>query len=370
MPRIMTRTEAYLALNLLPKVGGVRVRRLLQVFGTPQRILSATAAELKAVEGIGPELAQTISKWEDNIDLLRELRRIDDLELTLIDPDDDLYPANLREIHSPPLVLYVWGQLTAKDATAIGVVGSRQATLYGMNQAKRMSFQLAYAGYTVISGLARGIDTAAHEAALAAKGRTIAVIGSGMGKLYPPENQSLAERIAQSGAVITEFPVDYPPDKQSFPLRNRIVAGWSTGLLVVEAPVRSGSLITAGQATEAGRTVYAVPGPVDKPTSMGCNRLIQQGAKLVVDGADIIDDLNVLFPTAPQAPDLFESAPAVQLSGDEATVYAAVGKEETAVDVIIDRAALAPPQVSAALMRLEMKRLVRPLPGQRYVRMI
>jgi DNA processing protein len=366
----MTRTEAYLALNLLPKVGGVRVRRLLQVFGSPQQILTAKVEQLRAVEGVGPEIAQTIAKWEEKIDLLRELRRIDDMDLTLIDPDDDMYPANLREIHSPPLVLYVWGELTARDAHAIGVVGSRQATPYGMNQAKRMSFQLAYAGYTVISGLARGIDTAAHEAALAAKGRTIAVIGSGMGQLYPPENRSLAERIAQNGAVVTEFPVDYPPDKQSFPLRNRIVAGWSTGLLVVEAPTRSGSLITAGQAMDAGRTVYAVPGPVDRPTSMGCNRLIQQGAKLVVDGGDIIDDLNVLFPTAPLPPELSESAPAVELQGDEGTVYAAVGRDETPVDVIIDRSQLPAPQVTAALMRLEMKRLVRPLPGQRYVRMI
>jgi DNA processing protein len=366
----MTRTEAYLALNLLPKVGAVRVRKLLQVFGTPQRILTAKAEEIAQVEGFGRELAQGIAKWEQTVDLLRELRRIDEMELTLIDPDDDLYPQLLRETHSPPLVLYVWGELTARDAHAIGVVGSRNATMYGLNQAKRISFQLAYAGYTVISGLARGIDTAAHEGALASKGRTIAVIGSGMGQLYPPENQSLAERISRQGAVVSEFPVDCPPDKQSFPLRNRIVAGWCSGLLVVEAPGRSGSLITAGQATEMGRTVYALPGHVDKPTSLGCNRLIQQGAKLVVDGNDILDDMNVLFPTAPQAPVLQESPPMLTLSGDEQAVYEHVGTGETAVDVITERSALPAPRVSAALMRLEMKRLVRPLPGQRYVRMI
>jgi DNA processing protein len=366
----MTRTEAYLALNLLPKVGAVRVRKLLQVFGTPQRILTAKAQEIRQVEGFGQDLAQTIASWEEKIDLLRELRRIDDLDLTLIDPDDDLYPNSLRETHSPPLVLYVWGELTAKDANAIGVVGSRHATLYGMNQAKKISFQLAYAGYTVISGLARGIDTAAHEGALASKGRTIAVIGSGMGQLYPPENQSLAERITRQGAVISEFPVDMPPDRQSFPMRNRIVAGWSAGLLVVEAPGKSGSLITAGQATEMGRTVYALPGPVDKATSLGCNRLIQQGAKLVVDGNDILDDLNILYPMAPQAPELQESPPVISLSGDEEKVYQVLGTDETSVDAIVQRSALPAMSVMSALMRLEMKRLVRPLPGQRYVRMI
>ena len=224
--------------------------------------------------------------------------------------------------------------------------------------------------FTVISGLARGIDTAAHEGALASKGRTIAVIGAGMGKLYPPENMGLAERIAQQGAVISEFPVDYPPDKQSFPLRNRIVAGMCSGLLVVEAPVRSGSLITAGQAIEMGRTVFAVPGNIDRPTSAGCNRLIQQGAKLVMDGGDVLDDLMTLFPTAARAP-VLESAPLpLNMSTDEATVFAALGTEQSHIDQITARCGLSSALVSSTLMRLEMKRLVRPLPGLRYVKLV
>jgi DNA processing protein len=366
----MTRTEAYLALNLLPGIGPVRVRRLLEVFGSPERILSAKVNEIAAVHGFGRDLAGTIAGWESTIDLSRELRRIQETELTLLTQEDDLYPSLLKEIHAPPLVLYVWGKLTDRDRHAIGVVGSRQATHYGLNCAKKMSFQIAYAGYTVVSGLARGIDTAAHEGALASKGRTVAVIGAGMAQLYPPENQALAERIASQGAVVTEFPVDYPPDKQSFPLRNRIVAGWSTGLLVVEAPLRSGSLITAGQALEMGRTVYAVPGNIDKPTSAGCNKLIQQGAKLVMDGGEILDDLMVLFPTAPVAPKTEAPALTVALSPDEEKVFAALGTDQTHIDEISVRSGLAAHLVSSTLMRLEMKRLVRPLPGMCYVKLV
>jgi DNA processing protein len=242
--------------------------------------------------------------------------------------------------------------------------------MYGMNAAKKMSFQIAYSGYTVISGLARGIDTAAHEAALAAKGRTVAVIGSGLGKLYPPENMALAERIAANGAVISEYPVDRIADKQTFPYRNRVVAGWSSGLLVVEAPLRSGSLITAQQATEQGRTVYAVPGPIDKPTSAGCNRLIQQGAKLVMDGADVLDDLTALFPTAPLAPKVESPRPEQSLTLDEEILYQAIDGEERHIDDLASRCGLTPATMNVTLMRLEMKRLIRALPGRRYVRLL
>ena len=366
----MTRTEAYLALNLLPKIGPVRVRRLLEIFGSPERILSARPNEIRNVDGFGDELAQTICRWEESIDLQRELRRIEELKLTVLTQDDALYPPLLKEIHSPPLVLYVWGELTPRDFNAIGVVGSRQATHYGLQCAKKMSFQIAFAGYTIVSGLARGIDTAAHEGALASKGRTVAVIGSGIGKLYPPENQALAERIAEQGAVVSEFPVDYNPDKQSFPLRNRIVAGWCSGLLVVEAPARSGSLITAQQAADMGRTVYAVPGNIDRPTSAGSNRLIQQGAKLVMDGGEVLDDLMVLFPTAPQAPKVEVPGATMMLSEDEQKIFDVLGADQLQIDIIADRVGLPVHIVSSTLMRLEMKRLVRPMPGMQYVRVV
>jgi len=366
----MTRTEAFLALNLLPQVGPVRVRKLLQRFESPQRVLTAKPSEIMQVEGFGQAQAEAISQWESQIDLAAELQKIRDRDLTILIQEDELYPPLLREIHDPPVVLYVWGQLTKRDHHTIGVVGSRHATHYGLNAAKKLSFQIAYSGYAVISGLARGIDTAAHEAALAAKGRTIAVLGSGIGKLYPPENMALAERISQNGAVISEYPVDRIADKQTFPYRNRIVAGWGCGLIVVEAPLRSGSLITAQQATEQGRTVYAVPGPIDKPTSAGCNRLIQQGAKLVMDGGDVLDDLMTLFPTAPTAPKVEATKPVTTLTLDEEILYNAVGTEEAHINDITAASGLTPATVSATLMRLEMKRLIRALPGRRYVRMV
>lgn len=366
----MTRTEAWIALNLIPQVGPVRVRKLLARFRTPERILSAKAAEIAEMEGFGRKQAEEIAGWEAQIDLELELRKIRERELSILTQEDELYPPLLKAIHDPPLVLYVWGELTPKDHNAIGIVGSRHATLYGMNATKKMSFQIAYSGYTVISGLARGIDTAAHEAALAARGRTVAVIGSGIGKLYPPENLALAQRIAENGAVVSEYPVDRMADRQTFPYRNRVVAGWSSGLLVTEAPLKSGSLITAQQATEQGRAVYAVPGPIDKPTSAGCNRLIQQGAKLVMDGADVLDDLMTLFPTAPKAPRTETPKPAAALTLDEEILLQAIDTEERHVDDLITRSGLTPGTVNVTLMRLEMKRVIRALPGRRYVRLV
>lgn len=368
----MTRQEACLALNLIPQIGPVRARRLISALGGPEQVLKAKVPELMRTEGIGEAHAQAIAGWETQVDLAGELAKIQARGLTLLTDTDDLYPASLRGIRDAPLLLYVWGQILPRDHHAIGIVGSRHATVYGLNATKRLGYQIAFAGRTVISGLARGIDTAAHEAALAAKGRTIAIIGSGIGKLYPPENQALAERIAQSGAVISEYPVDRIADKQTFPYRNRIVAGWSAGLLVVEAPVRSGSLITAQQAVEQGRSIYAVPGPIDKPTSQGCNRLIQQGAKLVIEAEDILDDLDSLFPSVlfPESrqPPSEKAAPPVlpTLSLDEEIVLKAVQSGATHVDEITDASGLTPATVNVCLMRLEMKRLVRALPGRCY----
>ena len=366
----MTRTEAYLALNLLPKIGPVRVRRLLEVFGTPEKILNAKTSEVQQIEGFGRDLAETVSGWENLIDLTREQRRIHEEGLTLLTQEDALYPRLLKEIHDPPTVLYVRGQLTERDHHGLAMVGSRRATQYGLSTAKKMAFQIAYAGYTVVSGLARGIDTAAHEGALASKGRTVAVIGAGHGKLYPPENAALAEKIASQGAVISEFPVDYPPDKQSFPLRNRIVSGWSCGLIVVEAPLRSGSLITAGQALDQGRTVYAVPGNIDRPTSHGCNKLIQDGAKLIMDGSDVLDDLAALFPTQPHAPQVKEIQPALFLEGEEESIYRIIGTNETHVNEITSQSGLSSAKVNSTLMKLELKRLIKALPGKFYVRLV
>ena len=221
----MTGTEACIALNMVPNLGPVRLRKLLEVFETPARILLARASELKTVDGIGKEVAEGIATWESHVDLAAELKRIEDFGARVVMRDSPDYPRELREIHNPPIVLYVWGTLTPRDHRAISVVGSRKTSHYGLECAKKLSYQIAYAGLTVVSGLARGIDTSAHQGALAAQGRTIAVIGSGLMDLYPVENAGLAEKIAESGAVVSEYPMTFPPARENFPYRNRIEIG-------------------------------------------------------------------------------------------------------------------------------------------------
>ncbi len=369
----MTDREACLALNLLPKIGPVRVRKLIDTLGTtPLGILSATRSELRSVSGIGPDTAEAVANWRSTIDLERELRRIDELGLHVLTWSDPTYPADLRETYDPPLVLYIMGEVLERDRHAVAIVGSRRTTTYGLSTAKKFGFQLSHAGMTVISGLARGIDTAAHEGALAGGGRTIAVIGSGLGQLYPPENRPLAEKIASEGrgAIVSEFPVDYPPDKQSFPLRNRIVAGWCQGLCVIEAPARSGALITAGQATELGRTIFAVPGQIDRPGSAGSNRLIQEGARLVMDGGEILDELGGLFPSSTVSGAEKPTRVPLDLTVEERAIFDALGEEEALVDQLVSRSGLSPSAVSTTLLRLQMKRLVQALPGNYFVKRI
>src|SRR6202162_4015917 len=330
----MNSTQACIALNMLPTVGPVRLQKLLEIFEEPQRVLAATRSELRAAEGIGNEVADQIANWESIVDLAAELDRIREFDATVITQESPSYPKSLREIHAPPIVLYVWGELQERDHHAIGIIGARRTTHYGTESAKKLAYQLAYAGLTVVSGLARGIDTAAHQGALAAKGRTIAVIGSGLSKLYPPENQGLAEKIfSGNGAVVSEFSMEVDPDRQTFPMRNRIISGWSHGILVVEAGLNSGALITAAQALEQGRSVYALPGHINAPSAMGSNRLIQQGAKLVMDASDILEDLQILLPETKPSPEA-AARRLPPLSSDERLVYEAIDSAETPNDRI------------------------------------
>jgi DNA processing protein len=365
----MNSTQACIALNMLPTVGPVRLRKLLEIFEEPQRVLAAKRSELRAAEGIGNEVADQIANWESIVDLAAELDQIREFDATVITQESPSYPKSLREIHAPPIVLYVWGELQERDHHAIGIIGARRTTHYGTESAKKLAYQLAYAGLTVISGLARGIDTAAHQGALAAKGRTIAVIGSGLSKLYPPENRGLAEKIrGGNGAIVSEFSMEIEPDRQTFPMRNRIIAGWSHGVLVVEAGLNSGALITASQALEQGRSVYAVPGHINAPSALGSNRLIQQGAKLVMDARDILDDLQILLPETKPSPEAAaRTLPA--LSDEERRVYDAIESTETAIDDISRKCLLPSATVSSALLRLELKRLVKQLPGKYFVKL-
>ena len=365
----MTEAEALIALNQLPVTGPVKIRRLLENFGTAANALKQSSSSLQRVQGIGPEAAKLITEWQDHTDPAAELKLAAERNIQVITQEDENYPAALRDAFDAPVVLYVWGDLQERDLHSIGIVGSRKLTHYGREAARKFAFQLAGAGLTVISGLARGIDTAAHEGAVAAKGRTIGVLGSGLMQIYPPENLALAEKIANGhGAIISEFPLQTSPDRKTFPQRNRIVAHWSRALLVVECPSRSGSLITANFALEAGRQIYAVPGPIDRPTSGGCHDLIREGATLVADGSQILDDFSHLNFSVPQdeGPRPIENF--VDLSTEENAVLKALSGSDQSVDEIVEKTTLPPHQVSVILMKMELRNLVQALPGQRFTR--
>ncbi len=362
--------EAFVALNLIDGVGPVRVRQLLSVFGEPEAILRATSAQLQKVQGIGADTAEAIAHWERDIDLLGELKRVADFGCHILIQSDPEYPELLKQIYDPPIVLYVKGQVLPKDKNSVAMVGSRMTTPYGMEVSRRLGYQLAYLGVTVVSGGARGIDSAAHQGALSAKGRTIAVLGTGINLVFPPENAELYERIAADGALITQFPFNRPGDKQSFPIRNRIVAGMTLGTVVVEANLTSGSLITARFAADYGRQVFAVPGRIDSPRSKGCHELIKQGAKLCEGAEDILSEFEYLFPVTnrPPAPNETGVLPALELQPNEQKVFDLLGKEEVSIDDVIRGSGLPSSAVSVALLSLEMKRLIRQLPGKMFLR--
>jgi DNA processing protein len=365
----MDNREAFIALNMIEHVGPIRARLLLEHFGEASRILSATRSELQRVHNIGGETADAIANWEKTVDLAGELKRVEDFGCQIITQLDETYPKFLREIYDPPLVLYIKGTLTEKDNNSMAMVGSRLTTNYGQEVARKLAYQLAYLGVTIVSGGARGIDTAAHQGALSAKGRTIAVFGTGINLVAPPENAELFQRIIAQGAVITQFPFNRPADKQSFPIRNRIVAGMTLGTVVVEANLTSGALITANFATDYGRQVFAVPGRIDSPRSKGCHDLIKKGAKLCEGAEDILSEFEYLFPGPNRATSNAGGAlPALELSTNEQKIFDALSQEEQSIDEIIRTSGLPSSAVSVALLGLEMKHVIKQLPGKLFVR--
>jgi DNA processing protein len=366
----MNSREALVALNMLPHVGPVRVRQLLEHFADPPSILGASRQALSRVQGINEATAESIATWESAIDLSAELKRIEEFGCHVLTQLDEAYPELLRHIYDPPIVLYVKGKLEPRDKNAVAIVGSRMTTSYGNNVARKFGYQLAYMGVTVVSGGARGIDTAAHQGALSAKGRTIAVLGTGINQVFPPENAQLFERITANGALVTQFPFNRPPDKQSFPIRNRIVAGMTLGTVIVEANLTSGALITANFAVEYGRQTFAVPGPIDSPRSKGCHDLIKKGAKLCESAEDIVSEFEYLFPSTNKPPAAGDTGqlPGLTLSENEKTLFEALGHEELFIDDLIVKTGLPPSTVSVALLTLEMKKLVRQMPGKLFAR--
>lgn len=367
----MDSREALVALNMIDGVGPVRVRQLLQHFAEAPDILRASRSQLEKVAGIGPEIANAIAGWEKTVDLAGELKRIEQFRCHVVIQSDDNYPPLLKQIYDPPVVLYVKGDLTDKDKNGVAMVGSRMTTHYGVETARKLAYQLAYIGVTIVSGGARGIDTAAHQGALNAKGRTIAVLGTGINLIFPAENAELFERISAQGAVVTQFPFNRKADKQTFPIRNRLVAGMTLGTVVVEANLTSGALITARMANDNGRQVFAVPGRIDSPRSKGCHELIKNGgAKLCESAEDILSEFEYLFP-ASNRPEVLKDAPdlpAFSLSANETKIYSLIDSEEMSIDDLIRRSGLPPSAVSVTLLGLEMKRLIRQLPGKIFVK--
>ena len=372
------RIAKWLRLHLTNEVGAKTFAKLLKYLGGIDKALGATAGQLASVPGIGPKTAEKIAANRDGVEVEAEMDLADKLGVRIITLEDEAYPNLLSRIDDPPPLLYVKGTLLREDALAVALVGSRNCSLYGQEQASRLSHLLAAAGFCVVSGLARGIDTAAHRGALAAEGRTIAVQGCGLAQVYPPENRDLAQRIVEQGALVSEFPLKYEPLPTTFPMRNRIISGLSLGTIVVEAQARSGALITARLALEQNREVMAVPGRVDAPGSFGPHQLINDGAKLIAGIEDVLEALGQIGKTlsehaltkaeiATQAvePSLFDTSK-IPLSPPEGAIIKCLDHEAVHIEEIITRSSLSAAQANAAVTSLQLKGLLKQLPGSCY----
>lgn len=362
-------TTAALRLNLVPGVGPRIYADLIETFGSPAKVLAAAPADLRRVSGVGAKLVDAIVNAEDTSNVDQQISVCNANGIEIIDRDSSAYPAPLAEIYDPPSVLFSKGTLIPADNLAIAIVGSRHATNYGIRTAARLAQGLAMSGITIVSGLARGIDAAAHHGAIEAGGRTLAVLGGGHLRLYPPEHAKLAEQISRQGAVLSESLPQCAPKSGSFPRRNRIVSGLSLGLIVVEAAQRSGALISARLAMEQGREVLAVPGPIDSRMSRGCHRLLKDGAKLVESVDDVLEELGPLAaPTRINDETEIRHPAELKLSDQESLVLNSIQSEATEFDLIIEQTGLPASRVLSTISVLEMRRLVKRVSGTALVR--
>jgi DNA processing protein len=373
--------EHWLSLIGADGVGPVTFRRLVDQFGSVEAAMGASAGQMAGIEGIGAVTAERIAASRGRVEVQQELDLANRLGVHLIHLDDPRYPSALKAIYDPPPVLYIKGQIRREHQLAVAIVGSRHCSLYGQEQASRLAHLLCGVGFTIVSGMARGIDTAAHQGALSAGGQTLAVQGCGLANIFPPENRRLFELISQTGACLSELPLKAEPLASHFPCRNRIIAGLSTATLVVEAGLRSGAMITARVALENNREVMAVPGRVDWPQSKGPHQLIRQGAVLVESPQDVLDALGQIgtclqssWETASRqpAPDPVAGSREATMSGSlsdvERAVCKALSPEPTHIDQIVAATGLSAGQVSAALVCLQLKGLVRSLAGSLFIR--
>ncbi len=360
---------AALRLAMVPGVGPRMQQLLLARFGTPAAVLAANSDELRSVRGVGPQLMLSLREARTDDRAERELAEAREQGIELSLKGTAGYPRPLMELPDGPLVLYRRGTWCEADELAVAIVGSRNCTLYGRQQAERLGSALARAGLTIVSGLARGIDSAAHQGALKAGGRTVAVLGSGLQNIYPPEHRELASDIAGSGAVVSEFSLHQRPSRGLFPQRNRIISGLSLAVIVIEARARSGALHTARHAVEQGRDVLVVPGRVDNNASDGCHELIRDGATLVRHADDVLESLGPLSaPVRTSAVEEVHSPRELSLNEREREVLNLVGAEQTPIEQVLAATDLAPAAVLSTLTILEMKKLVRRFPGNHIAR--
>lgn len=352
----------WIALSLLPDVGTASVKKLLSAFGTPEKIFDAQFVELLEIENIGKNRAKSIKEFSSWKDVEKLVQLAEQKGITAVSFESPTYPEMLRETDSAPLVLYMKGSLIPQDRYSIAVVGSRNLTHYGAAVAETIAGDLARSGFTVVSGMARGVDSLAHKAALSKGARTIAVLGSGVDVPYPPENKILMEKIAGSGSVVSEFPPGTPPDKDNFPRRNRIISGLSLGVLVVEASSDSGALITARYAMDQGREVFAVPGNVTSSNSAGTNELIRRGATMVRHANDIVEEL------APVLKGFIRAAgkAAIDITENEKGLCTFLSGEPKQIDDISRESGLPASKVLGVLLGLEMKGAVKQITGKRF----
>ena len=360
----------WIALKSIEGVGNITFPALVDKFGSLPAIFAAPVSHLKEIRGISKEIATAITGFRDWDKVKEELELIDKNKINIITYQDDFYPAKLMNIYDRPPFLYVRGNLN-KDDINIAVVGSRQASTYGKYTTEKISRELALKGLTIVSGMARGIDSVAHRGALTAHGRTIAVLGSGLDVIYPPENKILFADIIQNGAVISEFPLGTPPRSANFPTRNRIISGMSYGVVIVEAGEKSGSLITARLALEQGREVFAVPGSIDAAGSRGTNKLIKQGAKLIENTDDIMEEIlpqidraTVLKPSSVSNSKVIAAKSAEILSTVDQKIIGLISGGRVHIDDLISSGGLSSADILSALTTLELKGLVQQHPGK------
>jgi DNA processing protein len=357
----------WLALHLIPGLGNMAFRSLLDRFGDPAEVFRAKLADLAQVEGLRKQVAQRILERAFSQDPQKVLRDVEKLGARVVIFSDPAYPEPLREIHDPPMVLYIKGAAIPGKATFVAMVGSRTSTPYGVKTAESLAQGLARRGLGIVSGLARGIDSAAHWGCIEGRGFSVGVLGTGIDVVYPPSNKKLFDIMGEKGAVITEFPPETPPEPKNFPIRNRLISGLSRGVIVVEATMKSGSLITASMALEQGREVFAVPGSVHSFKSKGCHFLIKQGAKLVENADDVLDDLGLNYTYAAKK-DSYAEPPLPPMEDNEKKVYDLIGDYPVHIDDIVREGNMEPGTASAVLMRMELKGIIRQLPGKLFVR--